>query len=40
MMKSLRKLAKYDDNAVIYPGHGPTSTIGVEKEWIHIMQQI
>ena len=40
MMKSLRKLAKYDDNAVIYPGHGPTSTIGVEKRMNPYMQQI
>ena len=40
IMKSLRKLAKYDDNAVIYPGHGPTSTIGVEKRMNPYMQQI
>ena len=40
MMKSLRKLAKYDDNAVIYPGPGPTSTIGVEKRMNPYMQQI
>ena len=40
IMKSLRKLAKYDDNAVVYPGHGPTSTIGVEKRMNPYMQQI
>ncbi|WP_455544559.1 MBL fold metallo-hydrolase [Intestinibacter sp.] len=40
IMKSLKKLAKYDDNAVIYPGHGPESTIGVEKRMNPYMQQI
>lgn len=40
IMKSLKKLAKYDDNAVIYPGHGPESTIGVEKRVNPYMQQI
>ena len=40
IMKSLRKLAKYDDNAVIYPGHGPTSTIGAEKRMNPSMQQV
>lgn len=29
--KSLRKLAKYEDNVNIYPGHGPSSTLGIEK---------
>lgn len=40
MIKSLKKLAKYDDDAEIYPGHGPTSTIGVEKRMNPYMQQI
>ena len=40
IIKSLKKLAKYDDNAVIYPGHGPESTIGVEKRVNPYMQQI
>ncbi len=40
IMKSLRKLAKYDDNAIIYPGHGSTSTIGEEKLMNFYMQQI
>lgn len=29
--KSLKKLCKYEDNINIYPGHGPNSTIGIEK---------
>lgn len=29
--KSLKKLAKYEDNVKIYPGHGPSSTLGIEK---------
>lgn len=31
MEKSLKKLSKYEDNITIYPGHGPNSTIGIEK---------
>lgn len=31
MNKSLSKLANQDENIIIYPGHGPTSTIGKEK---------
>ena len=31
MNKSLNKLANQDENITIYPGHGPTSTIGNEK---------
>ena len=29
--KSLRKLAKYEDKVKIHPGHGPSSTLGIEK---------
>lgn len=29
--KSLEKLMNYSDDTVIYPGHGPTSTIGHER---------
>lgn len=29
--KSLKKLSKYEDNINIYPGHGPNSTLGIEK---------
>lgn len=31
MEKSLKKLAKYEDNVRVYPGHGPSSTLGKEK---------
>ena len=31
MNKSLSKLSNQDENITIYPGHGPTSTIGNEK---------
>ena len=31
MEKSLKKLAKYEDNVTIHPGHGPSSKLGVEK---------
>lgn len=29
--KSLNKLSKYENNVKIHPGHGPSSTLGVEK---------
>lgn len=29
--KSLNKLSKYENNIKIHPGHGPSSTLGVEK---------
>jgi glyoxylase-like metal-dependent hydrolase (beta-lactamase superfamily II) len=32
LIKSIKeKLAKLPDNFVVYPGHGPTTTIGEEK---------
>lgn len=31
MLKSLKKLSKMEDDLIIYPGHGPASTLGVEK---------
>jgi hydroxyacylglutathione hydrolase len=31
MKESLRKLAALPDNFRVYPGHGPTTTIGEEK---------
>ena len=29
--KSIKKLSKYEDNINIHPGHGPSSTLGIEK---------
>lgn len=29
--KSLKKLAKFEDNVRVYPGHGPSTTLGREK---------
>ncbi len=31
LQKSLKKLAKYEDNVKVHPGHGPSSTLGQEK---------
>jgi glyoxylase-like metal-dependent hydrolase (beta-lactamase superfamily II) len=31
MKRSLEDFKKYDDNIVIYPGHGPKTTLGEEK---------
>ena len=29
--KSLKKLSKYENDVKIHPGHGPSSTLGIEK---------
>ncbi|RDY29150.1 MBL fold metallo-hydrolase [Romboutsia weinsteinii] len=29
--KSLKKLARYEDNVKVHPGHGPSTTLGIEK---------
>ena len=31
MMNSLERIKEYDDNIIIYPGHGPKTTLGTEK---------
>lgn len=33
MINSIDKLKKYDDNIVLYPGHGDETTIGHEKKY-------
>jgi hydroxyacylglutathione hydrolase len=32
MRESLRKVGEFSDDTVVYPGHGPSTTIGGEKE--------
>ena len=32
MVKSLENISKYSDDITIYPGHGPKSTLGREKQ--------
>ena len=31
IQKSLNKLSRYENNVTIHPGHGPSSTLGIEK---------
>ena len=33
MKKSIQKIKKYDDDIVIYPGHGNLSVLGIEKRY-------
>lgn len=40
MKDSLKKLAILPDNFVVYPGHGPTTTIGEEKRTNPFMQSL
>ena len=32
MKKSIEKIKKYDDDIIIYPGHGEITSLGYEKE--------
>lgn len=34
MVKSLKRLASLPENVKVYPGHGPTTTIKEESEWL------
>ncbi len=40
ILKSLKKLAKLEEDLVIYPGHGPASTIGREKKSNYYMKLV
>jgi glyoxylase-like metal-dependent hydrolase (beta-lactamase superfamily II) len=37
---SLKKLAAFPDETIIYPGHGPSSSIAAEKETNYYMQRL
>ncbi|MFP4119151.1 MAG: MBL fold metallo-hydrolase [Candidatus Woesearchaeota archaeon] len=34
MNRSLRRLLELPDNTAVYPGHGPKTSIGAEREWL------
>lgn len=38
MIDSLRKIKKYDDDIVLYPGHGDETSIGHEKKYNHYFE--
>lgn len=40
ILKSLKKLSKMENELTIYPGHGPTSTIGIEKQENYYMKLV
>ena len=40
MKESLRKLAALEDDLPVYPGHGPATTIGFEKQWNYEMKHL
>lgn len=40
MMHSLRKLAQVDENLRVLPGHGPETSIGIEKRINPYMQHV
>lgn len=39
MIESLNKIKKYDDDIVLYPGHGEETTLGHEKKYNHYFEQ-
>ena len=36
MINSLKEFEKYEDNIIIYPGHGPSTTLGEEKKHFNL----
>ena len=40
ILKSIKKLSKMENDLVIYPGHGPSSTIGIEKQENYYMKLV
>ena len=40
MKESLRKLSALEDDLPVYPGHGPATTIGFEKQWNYEMKHL
>ena len=40
MYKSLTEFVKYDDDIEIFPGHGPSSTVGEEKKYNYFLRGI
>ncbi|KGF13027.1 hydrolase [Peptostreptococcus sp. MV1] len=40
LLKSLKKLSKMENDLAVYPGHGPASTIGIEKEKNYYMKLV
>ena len=40
ILKSLKKLSKMENDLTVYPGHGPASTIGIEKQENYYMKLV
>lgn len=40
MISSLKRFVKLNDDIVIYPGHGPSSTVGHEKKYNYFLRGI
>ena len=38
MIESINKIKKYDDDIVLYPGHGDSTTLGHEKKHNYYFQ--
>ena len=36
MINSLEKFKSYDDSIIIYPGHGPSTILGIEKRYFNM----
>lgn len=40
MKSSLKKISMYDDDIIIYPGHGPSTSLGYEKKYNHYFKEL
>lgn len=40
MKESLQRLCQLPDDLVVYPGHGPSTTIGQEKQWNYELKSL
>ena len=38
MFQSLKKFIQFDQNYPIYPGHGPSTTLDLERRWNPYLQ--
>jgi glyoxylase-like metal-dependent hydrolase (beta-lactamase superfamily II) len=38
MVESLIRLSELEDGVAVFPGHGPSTTIGRERAWLELVR--